>query len=75
MSDTLQRAWKLDSDKIAELAEQVGALVQAFNNAVGDFRSLTRYSHDDAKNVIKPNWSGEFVRYEDVLKLLERLKK
>lgn len=31
---------------------------------------LQRYSHDDTKNVMKPNWSGEFVQYEEVQKII-----
>lgn len=31
---------------------------------------LQRYSHDETKNVMKPNWSGEFVRFEEVQKII-----
>ena len=74
VTDTLNRAWKRDTDEIAKLAERVGSLVQGFNDAIRDFQSLTRYSHDDTSNRMKNNWSGEFVRYDDVMKLLKRLK-
>lgn len=75
MSDALLRAWKRDTDEVARLAERVQYLEHGINNFAVRIREIGRVSHDDLKNQMKPNWSGEFVRYEDVLKLLERIEK
>lgn len=36
---------------------------------------LQRYSFDDQKNCMRPNWSGEFVRFEEAQKLCQELEK